>query len=131
MEAGVVVDALGRPIYWHRPRRRTAVSLPDSRALWDILFLNRHRLGGFAHTHPGVGVPAPSDEDLTTFSAVERGLGRRLDWWIASSDMLVVLRWCGPDEHGYRRSRCRHRPSWLAGLRALGSGGIADKEETR
>jgi hypothetical protein len=64
-------------------------------------------------------VPAPSWEDVTTFSALERGLGRRFDWWIATVDGLVVVRWVGPELHDYRTEPCAESPSWLARLRAL------------
>lgn len=119
MEVGLVVDREGRPIYWHRPPGRTLTTLPDCRLLWTVLFSQRHRLGGFAHTHPGAGVPAPSREDLSTFSAVERGLGRRLDWWIASEDALVRLRWAGPEDHAYASTEQVGEPAWLRLLRAL------------
>lgn len=68
-------------------------ALPDSRELWDVFWTHRATLLGFAHTHPGRGIPGPSHTDLTTFAAVEAGLGKRLHWWIASSDHVVLLRW--------------------------------------
>jgi hypothetical protein len=102
MEAGVVVGFEGEPLYWHLPSNRTVAFLPDSRALWDVFWENRERLKGFAHSHPGSGVPSPSWEDLTTFAAVEQGLGRRLVWWIISEDNLVIVLWAGPGPHDYR-----------------------------
>lgn len=93
-EAGVVIDVLGNPIYWHTPDDRTGGSLPDSVTLWNVLWeanklyqrspIEHGALLGFAHTHPGRGYPAPSREDLTTFDAVERAIGRPLHWWIFS-----------------------------------------------
>ena len=62
--------------------------LPDSRSLWDEIWDNRHNLLGVAHTHPGSGPPWPSLTDLTTFHAVENGLGRDLVWFIATSDAI-------------------------------------------
>lgn len=69
--------------------------LPDSRDLWDVMWGNRKELVGFAHSHPGSGLPGPSHEDLTTFSAVERALGIRLKWWITTVDHLLLLEWSG------------------------------------
>lgn len=91
MEAGVVIDKNLSPIHWHLPPGRTGGSLPDSRNLWDVIWENRDIVQGFAHSHPGSGAPAPSGTDLSTFVAVEAALGRRLDWWITSSDRLLIL----------------------------------------
>lgn len=100
-EAGVVVSPDGSAVYWHLPENRTVGSLPDSRDLWDVFWENRHTMEGFAHSHPGSGIPAPSWEDLTTFAAVEAGLGVRLTWWITSSDTVISLEWTGPGKHDY------------------------------
>lgn len=96
MEAGVVI-AGGKPVFWHLPKGRTAGSLPDSRDLWDVLWEHRDALDGFAHSHPGLGVPGPSHTDVTTFLAIERALGQRLRWWITSRDRTVLVR---DDGHG-------------------------------
>ncbi len=80
IEAALVFDREGETIHWHEPAGRTAGSLPDSRDLWEVLWEHRDRLGGVAHTHPWDGPASPSGTDLTTFAAVERGLGRRLVW---------------------------------------------------
>lgn len=93
IEVGVVIDRFSNPVYWHAPDESTAGSLPDSRALWDFLWDNRTRVFGFAHTHPGGGIPEPSMTDLTTFSAIERGLGFRLTWWIVNSEAITWVRW--------------------------------------
>lgn len=89
MEAGVVI-AGGKPVFWHLPAGRTMGSLPDSRSLWDVLWEHRETLDGFAHSHPGSGVPGPSHTDVTTFKAVEQALGKKLRWWITSKDAMVV-----------------------------------------
>ena len=102
LEAAAVIDITGAPIHWHLPAGRTAVHLPDSRSLWEVLWESRSRLAGVAHTHPGAGLPVPSWEDLTTFSACEEGLGKRLDWWIATADQVRVFRWVGPTPYRYR-----------------------------
>jgi proteasome lid subunit RPN8/RPN11 len=119
IEAGVIIDLDGEPLHWHLPAGRTSASIPDSRELWDVLWTNRERIAGFAHTHPGSGIPAPSHEDVTTFSAVELALGRRLDWWIASADRLAVVRWRGPDNYDYGTEPLEVDPSWATELRRL------------
>lgn len=93
-EAAVVlvdVDGIPTPVYWHLPHGRTAVEIPDDAALWDVLWQNRARLVGVAHTHPGSGTPAPSGTDLTTFAAIERALGRTLTWWIVNETDAGVV----------------------------------------
>jgi hypothetical protein len=101
LEAAVVIDIEGEVLHWHLPLGRTAVLLPDSRKLWDVLWQHRVELLGVAHTHPGAGQPSPSLEDLTTFAACEAGLGKRLRWWIATNDQVVCYMWTGPSSHAY------------------------------
>jgi len=119
MEAGVVIVG-GKPAFWHLPEGRSSGSLPDSRSLWDVLWENRGRLDGFAHSHPGGGWPGPSMEDLTTFRAVEKALGRMLNWWIVSQDHMVVLRW-SPAGHAeqlkYVMEPEYREPDWVWKLR--------------
>lgn len=118
IEAGVLVGKNNEPIFWHLPFNRTGGALPDSRKLWDVLWENRQDLLGFAHSHPGSGVPGPSYTDVTTFSAIELALGRRLDWWITSSDHIVVVRFSGPQPYSYHPGIQLDRdPPWLAELR--------------
>lgn len=124
-EAGVLIDKSGQPIYWHVPRGRTSTHLPDSRELWDVIWANRDKLGGFAHTHPGDHPPTPSQEDITTFSAIELGLGKRLEWWIATDSKqpyLCRVVWCGPAKYDYVTEQVTQRPmpwSWLFFLLVL------------
>lgn len=123
IETGVLVNKQGEPIHWHLPPGRNVGYLPDSRDLWDIIWENRDNIQGFAHSHPGSGDTGPSWEDLTTFSAVERALGRRLWWWITSYDRLIALQWEGPGQYDYRIERLDRDleayASWLEELRAL------------
>ena len=77
-EAGVIVGPHGDPIYWHFPRDRITEKIPDSRPLWEWFEHLRDTTIGFAHSHPGGGVPSPSWTDITTFEAVESGLKKRL-----------------------------------------------------
>lgn len=120
LETAVVIDNLGCAIHWHVPAGRTVGSLPDSSDLWDVLWTHRSTLLGVAHTHPGAGAPLPSLEDVTTFAAVEAGLGVRLTWWIASRDQLAAFRHAGPGKYDYTAAAVDERsPEWLARLRAL------------
>jgi hypothetical protein len=119
IEAGVVVDLDGAPLHWHLPPGRSGGSLPDSRELWEVIWANRERIAGIAHSHPGRGLPAPSHEDVTTFSAVELALGRRLSWWITSSDRVVVVTWSGPGSYDYVIESLDQEPGWVAELRRL------------
>jgi hypothetical protein len=119
IEAGVVVDLEGQPLHWHLPPGRSGGALPDSRDLWDVIWTNRERISGIAHSHPGQGVPGPSFEDVTTFSAIELALGRRLDWWITSADRVALVRWRGPAKYDYDAEPLESEPSWVAELRRL------------
>jgi hypothetical protein len=101
METGVLILFEGNPIF-HLPPGRSLGYLPDSPDLWQAMWDNREGIWGFAHSHPGNGVPAPSMEDLTTFAAVEAALGERIQWWITSEDTLVVCNHAGPGRLDYR-----------------------------
>jgi hypothetical protein len=124
IEAGVVIHKSGEPLFWHLPPGRTGGSLPDSRPLWDVIWeaFQNETLLGFAHSHPGSGVPGPSYSDVTTFAAVEAALGKRIDWWITSSDHVVQIAWAGPDKLSYRATIIE-APSWTAELRRLSQEG--------
>ena len=91
METALVFDREGKTIHWHEPPGRSAGSLPDSRSLWDILWENRERLGGVAHTHPWQGSAIPSGTDLSTFDAVERALGRSLLWPVVTFNKVAYV----------------------------------------
>lgn len=125
IEAGVVIDKHENALFWHLPEGRTSGSLPDSRTLWQVLWeaFKADTLLGFAHSHPGSGVPGPSYSDVTTFAAIEAALGKRLHWWIASLDHVVLIRWSGPDKISYRSTIVTEVPSWAAGLRRLSQEG--------
>ena len=117
LEAAVVIDHQGQPIYWHTPSDREFGGLPDSQKLWDFLW-ERLDARGIAHSHPGSGMPGPSWEDLTTFAAVELVLGR-LDWWITSSNHVALFRWAGPGKFTYKGKLMVDEPSWTKELRRL------------
>lgn len=118
IEAAVVVGLdEAQVLYWHLPANRHSVALPDSPKLWDVYWENRHSMSGQAHSHPGLGWPGPSWEDITTYEACESGLGRRYKWWIASMDRLVVVTWCGPGRYDYAVAKVYTEPPWVDELR--------------
>ena len=96
METALVFNREGTALIWHTPHGRTQGSIPDSRFLWDMLWTFRHQLGGVAHTHPWDGHAAPSRTDVTTFRAIEVGLGRLLLWPIVT---FTEVRWYGYDPY--------------------------------
>ena len=92
-EVALVFGQDGATIYWHAPSSATATQLDDSRTLWEILWEHREKLGGVAHTHPGRGRVGPSHEDVTTWAAIERGLGKRLLWPVMNFDEVRYYGW--------------------------------------
>jgi len=84
IEVALVFNSSGAPIYWHIPSGASGGAIPDSRQLWHVLWDSRGDLGGVAHTHPWNGEAAPSHTDITTFAALEAGLGKRLLWPIVT-----------------------------------------------
>jgi len=120
-EVGVIIGFHGKPCYWHTPDNRSVVSLPDSLVLWQELWNRRAELMGFAHSHPGGGIPSPSHEDVTTFAAVEAGLGRRLVWWIVNSDYTSVMWYKGPERLRYDCVQVDD-PEWATELRKASNG---------
>jgi len=102
-ETRLVFDLEGKTINWPHDPNALPGYLPDSHDLWDFLMANRERLGGVAHTHPWEGDAIPSWVDVTTFSAIERGLGKRLLWPIVTFTDVGVFEWAGPDEYDYIR----------------------------
>jgi hypothetical protein len=119
VEAGVLIDLDCEPLYWHLPQGRAAGSLPDSRELWEVIWGRREDVLGFAHSHPGYGEPSPSQEDLTTFAAIESALGKRLVWWVTSEDSFSEWCWTGPDRLDYRKGPAMYEPPWIHELRQL------------
>lgn len=118
MEAGAVLAKDGTVVHWHLPADRSSGALPDSRPLWDVLWESRDRLAGFAHSHPGKGLPGPSETDLSTFEAVEAGLGIRLSWWITSETDLILVRWSAiAGRYDATRVRRDEEPGWVPELR--------------
>ena len=102
LEAGVLLSVTEEPIYWHEPADRSISALPDSRILWNHIWDNRNRILGFAHSHP-LGIIYPSQEDITTFSAIEIAIGKRLLWPILTKEVITYWRWQGPNKFNYRQ----------------------------
>lgn len=100
LEAGVLLNTIEEPIYWHVPVDRSSSFLPDSRELWNKIWENKNEVLGFAHSHP-LGVIAPSKEDITTFSAIEIAIGKRLLWPILTKEVIIYWQWKGPDKFNY------------------------------
>jgi hypothetical protein len=91
MKETAVVIADNEALWWHEPNDRSAGAIPDSALLWQILWDNRDVVTAVAHTHPGSGDPNPSTEDLSTFRAIEAGLGKQLDWYIVNADSVICV----------------------------------------
>lgn len=104
IEVALVFDRAGRGFHWHAPPGASRILIPDSRSLWEVLWESRDRLGGVAHTHPDPGGVSPSRTDLTTWSACERALGRRLLWPIATSTEVATWAFAGPGDLDYARA---------------------------
>ena len=124
MEHAFVFDTEGRVIQYHTPQtvlreseRKgwSGGSIPDTRSLWDVLWERRQSLGGsgrkvgwegptggVAHTHPWDGPTGPSQTDVTTFSAIEQGLGQRLLWPVVTFTHVTYCVWQGPGPYDYR-----------------------------
>ena len=76
-EVSLVFDKQGKAMRWSDG---SAGYLPDSQDLWSFLWEHRKEVGGVAHTHPWNGPTGPSGTDITTFAALEKGLGLSLIW---------------------------------------------------
>jgi hypothetical protein len=105
-EALAVLDKKGLALLMQAPSDGSSVAIPDSRTLWEFIWEHRDEISGIAHTHPGSGIPGPSHEDLTTFRAVEKGLGRILDWWIVTTGWVTKYNY-DPHEKQYMQEILR------------------------
>lgn len=132
MEVAFLIGTDDSILYEHEPANRSSVALPDSRDLWEVIWENRDKLAGIAHSHPGRGLSWPSSTDASTFSAIEAGLGRELQWWICTRESCLLYG-KGPgfttweeSVRGYDALRTvKHHvvnPPWLSRLRELSYG---------
>lgn len=115
-EAAILVGFEGEVLYTHLPPNRTSVFLPDDASLWDIIWQHRDSLAGIAHSHPGSGLPYPSTEDISTFNAIEAGLGASLNWWIISQDKMSLWQWQPKDRKYYGREINPNSCRWFSHL---------------
>lgn len=93
METALVFGHEGETLAWHEPNGRHSGGLPDSAALWRFIEANIPNIGGVAHTHPWIGPARPSFTDVTTFRAIERGIGRVLVWPIFTFTDALYIQW--------------------------------------
>lgn len=119
LESGVLYNEQNEIIYLHTPLDRSNVHIADSYEFWQIIWDNRFIIKGFAHSHPGSGLTSPSWTDITTFSSIERGLGKKLEWPIITSDKFVICTWCGPGLYDYKTKENFENPEWLNKLREI------------
>lgn len=91
IETGVVLDYNWNVIYWHLPLGRSGGYLPDSRDLWNVIWENRENVMAVAHSHPE-GIIEPSGTDITTFAAIEAGLGKLLLWPILTGSEVAIYK---------------------------------------
>ena len=110
VEVAVIYSLSGLPLYWYEPKAGCG-AIPDAADLWGQIWLCREDLAGVAHTHPGGGFPGPSPTDLTTFAAIEAGLGQRLDWPIVTKDEVASFTWRGPGRLDYGQLDLNYIPS--------------------
>jgi len=122
-EVAVLLNKYGVPLEWWSPQNAHIGAIPDSKNLWDLIWKHREQLGGIGHTHPFTGPSWPSQTDVTTFSAIERGLGKRLIWPIITLSEVICFQWQGPDKL-YYVPICYPNPSTIDTLRQLSTQGV-------
>ena len=93
IETAMVFARDGHPIFWLCPNGCTSGSVPDSSNMWHRIWDSRDVIGGVAHTHPWVGPTDASHTDVTTFAAIEAGLGKRLYWPIITMTHVSYFTW--------------------------------------
>ena len=91
LEAAFMFDYVGNVMKWHLPPGRSSGYIPDTVSLWEFLRDNRDTVKGVAHLHPWDGPAAPSHVDLTTFFALDNGLGKNHFWPIFTFTSGVYL----------------------------------------
>lgn len=91
IEVALVFGPKGKTMYWHDTPDASTSYIPDSRELWNFIWQNKDDITGIAHTHPHRGTPFPSHEDITTFEAMEQGIGKSFLWPIVSIDKGIIV----------------------------------------
>jgi len=90
LEVALAFDVYGKSLYEHLPPGRTSGYIPKHKPFFDWLLENVEQVAGVAHLHPFEGPAIPSVEDITTFSAIELGLDKRLVWPIVTLTSVSV-----------------------------------------
>ena len=62
--------------------------IDDDESSWEVLYKNRKSIQMIAHTHPGRGIPAPSERDKLTFANM-RSSGFENKWCILTEDHFL------------------------------------------
>jgi hypothetical protein len=88
IEVACVFDKQCESIYWHDGS--SDFYIKDSSELWNVIWENRLKIGGIAHTH--LHSTSPSSIDITTFKAIEDGLGKILWWPIVTAKSVGFYR---------------------------------------
>jgi len=98
-EVKLVFGHEGQTLRWH-DTGATGGFIPDSRPLWEYMWEHRPAakggtglFAGFAHTHPWSGAASPSQTDVTTFRALEQGLGGLFWWPVVTLTDVLYYRW--------------------------------------
>lgn len=117
IEVAVVVDAKHEVLCWHAPADASGAAIPDSQDLWQLLWDRRADVLGSAHVHPWHGEAWPSHTDITTFRAVELGLGKTLVWWVVTFSDVTRVEW-SETRQAYELHQAPDVFPWLAELRA-------------
>jgi len=92
-EMAMVFNGVGLAIFWLGPNGSSEGAIADSNVLWHRIWTARDELGGIAHSHPWNGPANASHTDVTTFAAIERGLGKRLIWPIVTMTHVNFFAW--------------------------------------
>ncbi len=114
-EVAAIINKEGNAVYWNCSFESAAIQ--DSKSVWQFIWENRDKISGAAHSHPGTGVPVPSNTDLTTFKAIDAALGLNLTWWIVSANKVVICR--GDLLNDYAAIEVPPTQLWLPELRKL------------
>lgn len=119
-ECAALIGKDDEVLLWHKPQLSTATYIPDSASLWRSIWAHRDVITGVAHTHPCADAAWPSATDLSTFDALELGLGRKLTWWIVTLAEVVTVQRAEDLRQGWVVSASlTDIPRWVTALRTL------------
>ena len=123
MSIGIVINLQGEPLSWHQFFDAQGESIPwhQNNLPFSELWGPSENVLGFAFKQSGRGLPKTSEEDLEAFQAVERELGRRLDWWIVNENHVLRLHWIG-GVYGPKFLPPSEQETWVSELREASGG---------